>query len=110
MRYNDEYSNDEARMSNVEGMTKPEARKSRYEVLAHSSFGHSNLFRHSSFVIRHLASLVWFLFATFLLAAEPPPSAKDILNSVRMVESRQEIDLQGQLRQNDLVLPFHMVQ
>jgi hypothetical protein len=110
MRYNDEYSNDEARMTNVEGMTKPEAQKSRYEPLAKSSFDHSNLFRHSSFVIRHLVSSVWLFVATFTLAADPPPSAKDILNSVRMVESRQEIDLQGQLRQNDVVLPFHLVQ
>jgi hypothetical protein len=50
------------------------------------------------------------LLATLLLAAESPPSANDILNSVRMIESRQQIDLQGQLRQNDIVIPFHLVQ
>src|SRR5437879_13403629 len=44
------------------------------------------------------------------LFAEPPPSAKDILASVRMMESRQQIDLQGQLRQNDVVIPFQLVQ
>jgi hypothetical protein len=42
--------------------------------------------------------------------AEPPPSAKEILASVRMMESRQQIDLQGQLRQNDIVIPFRLVQ
>jgi hypothetical protein len=42
--------------------------------------------------------------------AEPPPSAKDILASVRMMESRQQIDLQGQLRQDNVVVPFHLVQ
>jgi hypothetical protein len=42
--------------------------------------------------------------------AEPPPSAKEILASVRMMESRQQIDLQGQLRQNDIVVPFRLVQ
>ena len=42
--------------------------------------------------------------------AEPPPSAKDILDSVRMVESRQQIDLQGQLRQDDMVVPFRLMQ
>ena len=42
--------------------------------------------------------------------ADPPPSAKDILASVRMMESRQQIDLQGQLRQNDVVIPFQLVQ
>ncbi|MBO0695712.1 MAG: outer membrane lipoprotein-sorting protein [Verrucomicrobia bacterium] len=44
------------------------------------------------------------------LLAESAPSAKDILASVRMMESRQQIDLQGQLRQNDKVIPFHLVQ
>jgi outer membrane lipoprotein-sorting protein len=42
--------------------------------------------------------------------AQSPSSAKDILASVRMMESRQQIDLQGQLRQNDVVIPFHLVQ
>jgi len=42
--------------------------------------------------------------------AEPPASAKDILASVRMMESRQQIDLQGQLRQDNIVVPFHLVQ
>jgi hypothetical protein len=42
--------------------------------------------------------------------AQSPPSAKDILASVRMMESQQQIDLQGQLRQNDVVIPFHLVQ
>ena len=44
------------------------------------------------------------------LFAEPPPSAKDILDSVRMVESRQQIDLQGQLRQDDVKVPFRLMQ
>jgi hypothetical protein len=44
------------------------------------------------------------------LFAEPPPSAKDILDSVRMLESRQQIDLQGQLRQDDIVIPFRLMQ
>ncbi len=42
--------------------------------------------------------------------AEPPPSAKDILASVRMMEARQQIDLQGQLRQDNVVVPFRLVQ
>jgi len=41
---------------------------------------------------------------------QPPPSAKDILASVRMLESRQQIDLQGQLRENDIVVPFRLTQ
>src|SRR5437667_10350963 len=42
--------------------------------------------------------------------SEPPPSAKDILASVRMMESRQQIDLEGQLRQDNVVVPFRLVQ
>src|SRR6478672_3318069 len=81
MRYNDE-----SRMSNA-------------------SFG----LRHS-FGIRHSAFVICFALAGFSIAAETPPSAKEILNSVRMVESKQQLDLHGQLRQNDLVVPFRLVQ
>jgi outer membrane lipoprotein-sorting protein len=42
--------------------------------------------------------------------AESPPSAKEILAAVRMIESQQQIDLQGQLRQDDVVVPFRLVQ
>src|SRR4029450_3402032 len=41
---------------------------------------------------------------------QPAPSAKDILASVRMIEARQQIDLQGQLRENDIVVPFRLTQ
>ena len=73
--------------------------------VCHFSFGirHSFDIRHSTFVIS-IALLALSVFA------EPPPSAKDILDSVRMVESRQQIDLQGQLRQDDMVIPFRLMQ
>ena len=48
--------------------------------------------------------------ATMSMFAEPAPSARDILTSVRMIEARQQIDLQGQLRENDIVIPFRMTQ
>lgn len=52
-----------------------------------------------------------FAFALALaISADSPPSAKDILASVRMLESKQQIDLQGQLRQNDVVIPFRLVE
>jgi hypothetical protein len=44
------------------------------------------------------------------LPAAPPPSAKEILDSVRMLESRQQIDLDGQLREDEKVIPFHLTQ
>src|ERR1700757_3144751 len=67
-----------------------------------SRFRHSFLIRHSSFVIS----------LTFVLSsyATPPPSAQEILESVRMLETRQQLDLDGQLRQNDTVVPFHISQ
>src|SRR2546430_14420621 len=105
MRYNDE-----ARMMNEEGMTKPEAQMLKQKHLgSRCSFMHSTLFRHSSFIIRHFAlamSLVMALFAH----AQSPPSAKGILASVRTMESRQQIDLQGQLRQDNVLVPFRLVQ
>src|SRR5690242_16667153 len=99
-------------MPNVEGMTKPEAVASRQTLrMTRSSFEHPSLFRHSPFVIRHLVLAIC-LAVTLSIRGEsfPSPSAKDILASVRMMESRQQIDLQGQLRQNDVVIPFRLVQ
>jgi hypothetical protein len=102
--------NDEARMTNSEGMTKPEPQMSKRKHRGtRSSFKHSTLFRHSSFVIRHCALTISLLMA-LSARAQPPPSAKDILALVRMMESRQQIDLQGQLRQDNIVVPFHLVQ
>src|SRR6266478_5934607 len=65
--------------------------------------------RHS-FDIRHSTFVICLAFATMSSFADPTPSAKDILASVRMMESRQQIDLQGQLRQDNVVVPFHLVQ
>jgi outer membrane lipoprotein-sorting protein len=64
---------------------------------------------HSSFVFR-LSSIAILFALSLSVWGQPPPSAKDILNSVRMVESKQQLDLQGQLRQNDVVIPFRLVQ
>ncbi len=52
---------------------------------------------------------IYFISALSILA-EPAPSAKEILESVRMKQSQQQIDLQGQLRQNDSVVPFQLIQ
>jgi hypothetical protein len=89
-------------MTNDEGNPNAQMTKGKHRAL--SSFGprHCFVIRHSSFVISlALASLI---------VAEPPPSAKDILDSVRMLESRQQLDLDGQLRQNETVIPFHISQ
>ncbi|MEY2543640.1 MAG: hypothetical protein QOE81_1101 [Verrucomicrobiota bacterium] len=43
-------------------------------------------------------------------SAAAPPSAKEILDSVRMLESRQQLDLDGQLREHERTIPFHLSQ
>jgi hypothetical protein len=43
-------------------------------------------------------------------AAPSLPAAKDILASVRLQQAQQEIDLQGQLRENEKVIPFRLTQ
>ena len=59
-------------------------------------------------------TLQLFIASTILLPAlthgAPPPSAQQILASVRMVEASQQIDLQGQLRENDIIIPFRLTQ
>jgi len=54
--------------------------------------------------------VIGFVCAALPVLADLAPSAKDILDSVRMIESRQQIDLQGQLRQEDVVIPFRLMQ
>lgn len=92
MRYNDE-----ARMTNDEISSNAQMTKIAFGL------------RHS-FVIRSSSFVICLAFATLPLFADPPSSAKDILASVHMMETRQQIDLQGQLRQDDVVVPFHLVQ
>jgi hypothetical protein len=43
-------------------------------------------------------------------ASAPLPSAKEILTSVRLQQAQQQIDLQGQLRENEKVVPFRLTQ
>src|SRR6266480_5775465 len=57
-----------------------------------------------------VSSFVISLAAALSSNAASAPSAKEILDSVRMLESRQQIDLDGQLRENEKVVPFHLTQ
>src|SRR2546423_9244666 len=84
--------------------TSSNAQMTNTQLMDSSSFG----FRHS-FGIRHSGFVIFFALSLSVFA-EPPPSAKEILDSVRMLESRQQIDLQGQLRQEDMVIPFRLMQ
>src|SRR6266576_4560433 len=62
-----------------------------------------------SFVIRHSCFVISFAFTTMSVFAEPVPSAQEILASVRMLETRQQMDLYGQLRDNETVIPFRLI-
>jgi hypothetical protein len=42
--------------------------------------------------------------------AEPAPSANEILAQVRSMQAQQQIEVQGQLRQNDIVIPFRLLE
>ncbi len=50
------------------------------------------------------------LFTALSIYGAPLPAAKDILASVRFQQAQQEIDLQGQLRENEKVIPFRLTQ
>ena len=53
------------------------------------------------------------LFAVAVAASSgvcTPPTAREILASVRFQQAQQQIDLQGQLRENEKVIPFHLTQ
>jgi len=110
-------ANDEARMTNDDGMTTFQSKVIRYTVaslhriydLTIQRFSALTWRSHSSLVIRHSA-LVISLALSLSLNAQSATSAKDILDSARMIESRQQIDLQGHLRQEDVVIPFRLVQ
>jgi hypothetical protein len=60
--------------------------------------------------VRNTFAAFIFVGTLFVQAQPSTPSAKDILDSVRMLEARQQLDLDGQLRQNQLVVPFHITQ
>src|ERR1700731_3100534 len=47
---------------------------------------------------------------TPLAYSGPVPSAQEILPSTRILETRQQIDLHGQLRDNETVIPFRLIQ
>jgi hypothetical protein len=98
--------NDEARMTNIETGSKAQMTNVRSRAFICSS-----RLRHS-FVIcfLRLSALVISFALTVSLQAQPTPSPQDILASVRMMETQQQIDLQGQLRQNDVILPFRLTQ
>lgn len=62
-----------------------------------------------SLVICHWAFVIFLALAQIFYAASFP-TAQEILASVRMQQSMQQLDLRGQLRQDNLVIPFRLIQ
>jgi hypothetical protein len=105
------YASDEARMTKAEGITELPSTVIRYMVASLDRICDSTIQQFNDSTWRSLSSfLIYLTLATGSVLADPPPSANEILDSVRMLESRQQIDLQGQLRQDDIVIPFRLVQ
>ena len=54
------------------------------------------------------------LFSSLLLVASTAlaefPAAKEILDSVRLQQAQQQVEVQGQLRENEKVVPFRLTQ
>jgi hypothetical protein len=53
------------------------------------------------------------LFSFLLVASSAiaaPPSAKEILNTVRLQQAQQQLELEGQLREDQTVVPFRFTQ
>jgi len=105
-------------MRDIETVTKPtwhsrhpeRSRRIPWNYFKAFATGFLDFARNDRNSIRYSCFVICFALTPLSVFAESPPSAKDILDSVRMVESRQQIDLQGQLRQDDTVVPFRLMQ
>jgi hypothetical protein len=56
------------------------------------------------------ALLIGIFYATMAIGADAPPPAREILDQVRLQQSQQQLDLQGQLRSDATVIPFRITQ
>jgi hypothetical protein len=59
---------------------------------------------------RALLAAAMVLAATIAHAATPTPSAKEILSGARLQQAQQQVDLEGQLRENGRIVPFRLTQ
>ena len=81
----------------------------RCEV-APQSGGHDTKRPNLKQVINRRVAAALILVLGFAAPASAAPSAKDILAGVRMQQGAQQIEVQGQLRENAIVVPFRLTQ
>jgi hypothetical protein len=60
--------------------------------------------------IKILSGLVLVTGGTTFSALAAPPPAKEILESVRLRQAQQQMELQGQLREGETIVPFRLTQ
>jgi hypothetical protein len=66
--------------------------------------------RASRSLLAGLAAAALALFSAAAVCAVALPPASDILANVRMVQGQQQIDVQGQLREGQTIVPFRLTQ
>jgi hypothetical protein len=59
---------------------------------------------------REITLAITFCMIATMLRADAPPSAQEILGQVRLQQSQQQLDLQGQLRSDATIIPFRITQ
>ncbi len=59
---------------------------------------------------RQISLVIVFCLGAIVLRADAPPSAQEILAQVRLQQSQQQLDLEGQLRSDATVIPFRITQ
>jgi hypothetical protein len=76
-------------------------------------FVHSRLRQRENRSARGAKQAALLLALALTIATAPgqlPPDAQEVLSNVRLRQARQQIDLRGQLRQENVIVPFHLVQ
>ena len=58
----------------------------------------------------HMKTFLALLLAASSALAAPLPSAKEILENVRLRQVQQQLELQGQLREGETIVPFRLTQ
>lgn len=58
----------------------------------------------------HMKTFLAFLLAASSAIAAAPPPAQEILEAVRLQQAQQELELQGQLREGETIVPFRLSQ